>query len=178
MLVLGLDPGLERMGFGLVRRSGSRLTSVAYGLLSTPRVSTPERLVMLEQQLCKVLEAHRPDAVACERLFFAKNQTTVFDVAKALGVAQLVCARAGLGCLEITPPEVKLAVVGHGGAEKAQVQFMVQRLLGLAEPPRPDDVADALAVAICLALRPLGPAGAADTPDKAVAAPKPQTRRR
>ncbi len=142
------------MGYGVVRREGSRLTAVEYGVVTTPRVETPARLCLLYDRLTEIVGRLQPGAAATERLFFAKNQTTVMDVAKALGVAQLVVAQAGLSCREFSPPEVKLAVVGNGAADKRQVQFMVQRLLGLAEPPRPDDAADALAVAIALALRP------------------------
>ncbi len=153
MVILGIDPGLERVGFGVVRKEGSRLTALAYGLVKTPRVSTPERLCLIHDRFVEILAEHRPDAVANERLFFAKNQTTAMDVAKALGVIQLACAQAGLQCIEFSPPEVKQTVVGNGAAEKRQIQYMVQRLLSLSEPPRPDDVADALALAITLALK-------------------------
>lgn len=154
MLVLGIDPGLERMGYGLVRRCGSRLEAVDYGLIQTPRVATGDRLVLLHGRLAELVGRWQPEVAGCERLFFGKNQTTGILVAQALGVAHLACAQAGLACRELTPAQVKQAVVGHGAAEKGQVQFMVQRLLGLASPPKPDDVADALAIAIATALRP------------------------
>jgi len=153
MTVLGIDPGLERIGYGIVRREGSRLVCLALGLIQTPRISTPERLALIFDEVASLLATHRPDAVATERLFYAKNQTTVIEVAKAIGVVHLALARAGLDPVELSPPEVKLAVVGNGRAEKRQVQFMVQRLLGLTEAPKPDDVADGLALAIALALR-------------------------
>lgn len=153
MRVLGIDPGLERIGFGVVERRGSQLVSIEHGLIKTPRVETPERLRLLYEDLRALLERAKPDSVASERLFFAKNQTTAMDVAKALGVVQLAVAQAGLACTEYSPPEVKLSVVGNGAAEKRQVEFMVAKLLGLAEPPSPDDVADALAVAVTHALR-------------------------
>ena len=153
MTVLGIDPGLERIGFGVVRRTGSQLTAVEHGLIKTPRIATPERLSLLYTDLCALIDRTKPDCAATERLFFAKNQTTAIDVAKALGVVQLVCAQRGLACTEYSPPEVKLSVVGNGSAEKGQVGFMVVRLLGLAEVPKPDDVADALAVAVAHALR-------------------------
>ena len=153
MTVLGIDPGLERIGFGVVRRTGSQLEVVEHGLIKTPRVATPDRLEILYREVCALVDRTQPDAVATERLFFAKNQTTAIDVAKALGVVQLACAQRGFACTEYSPPEVKLSVVGNGAAEKAQVGFMVVKLLGLAELPKPDDVADALAVALTHALR-------------------------
>lgn len=153
MRILGIDPGLERVGFAVVDKAGSRLTAVDYGLIQTPRIAMPDRLRVLHQEALKLIERHAPDALATERLLFSVNRTTAMDVAKALGVVLLACSERGLDWAEYSPPEVKQAVVGHGGAEKRQVQFMVQRLLGLAEPPKPDDVADALAVAITHGLR-------------------------
>ncbi len=153
MKVLGIDPGLERIGFGVVEKHGSQLRSVEHGLIKTPRIATPERIKVLYDEVCALFERTQPDAVATERLFFAKNQTTAIDVAKALGVVQLACAQQGLACTEYSPPEVKLSVVGNGAAEKAQVGYMVVRLLGLKEEPKPDDVADALAIAVTHALR-------------------------
>jgi crossover junction endodeoxyribonuclease RuvC len=153
VIVLGIDPGLERVGYGVVERRGSELHSLEHGLLTTPRVATPERLETLYRAVCELLDRARPDCVATERLFFTKNQTSAMDVAKALGVAQLACAQRGLAVTEYSPPEVKLSVVGNGAADKRQVEFMVVRLLGLESPPKPDDVADALAVAVTHALR-------------------------
>jgi crossover junction endodeoxyribonuclease RuvC len=151
--ILGIDPGLERVGYAVVQKRGSQLTSLEHGLIKTPRTETPARLAQIYEEVRALIERFKPDAVATERLFFSKNQTTAMDVAKALGVVQLAAAQAGLACTEYSPPEVKLSVVGNGAAEKPQVEFMVVRLLGLAEPPRPDDVADALAVAVTHALR-------------------------
>lgn len=156
MLILGIDPGLERIGYGFVRRDGSRLSVVDYGLIQSPRVAIPDRLRIIDEEFQALLASGKPDAVATERQLFAANKTTALDVAKALGVVLLACGRAGLPWAEYTPPEVKLAVVGHGGADKRQVQFMVAKLLGLEVAPKPDDVADALAIAICHAFR--GPA--------------------
>ncbi|MBS1723545.1 MAG: crossover junction endodeoxyribonuclease RuvC [Armatimonadetes bacterium] len=153
MVVLGIDPGLERIGWGVVERCGSQMKALAFGLVTTPKGPTPERLAMIHAELTGILEKHGPDAVCTEKLFFAKNQTTAIDVAKALGVIQLVISHSGLPCMEFSPPEVKSAIVGNGAAEKKQVQYMVQKLLGLAQPPRPDDVADALAIALTYALR-------------------------
>lgn len=157
MVILGIDPGLERVGFGVVKKEGSRLIALDYGLIQTPRGETPERLSQIFAAVETLVAKHQPDYACSERLFFSKNQTTGIDVAKALGVVQLALSRAGLGCQEFSPPEVKLSVVGNGAADKKQVQFMVTRLLNLPSPPKPDDVADALAVAVTGALRGLGP---------------------
>lgn len=153
MIVLGIDPGLERVGYGVVERQGSQLRAIGHGLIQTPRIATAERLRLVYRGVKELIEVHRPELSATEKLFFAKNQTTAIDVAKALGVIHLALAESALPILEFSPPEVKLAVVGNGAAEKRQVQFMVVKLLGLAAPPKPDDVADALAVAITAALR-------------------------
>jgi crossover junction endodeoxyribonuclease RuvC len=153
MTILGLDPGLERVGYGLVRREGSRLVAVDHGLLQTPRIELPDRLQMLFEGLSELIARHRPEAAALEKLLFAVNKTNAMDVARASGVLLLACRQADVPVSEITPPEVKLAGVGNGAAEKRQVQFMVAKLLGLRETPKPDDVADALAVAIAHAMR-------------------------
>lgn len=153
MLILGIDPGLERIGYGLVRRQGSILTPIVYGLIETPRIALPDRLRLIEEQFRALLDQHQPDAVATERQLFAANKTTALDVAKALGVILLVCGQKGLAWAEYTPPQVKLSVVGNGAADKRQVQFMVTKLLSLEKTPKPDDVADALAIAICHAFQ-------------------------
>ncbi len=153
MLILALDPGLERIGYALIRREGSRLSAIDYGLIETPRIDLASRLLLIHEQLARIIAEHRPEAAAIEKLLFAVNKTTAMDVAKASGVLILTCRQAGLEVMEITPPEVKQAVVGYGNAEKKQVQFMVAKLLSLSEPPKPDDVADALAVGIAFALR-------------------------
>lgn len=152
MIVLGIDPGTAMTGYGLVERTGSRLRAVDYGCLETPAgMPLPERLLLIQDGLSDLIESHRPDLVAVERLFFNKNVQTAFAVGQARGVALLTAARFGLPVHEYGPHEVKLAVTGHGRAEKIQVQRMVQVVLGLAVLPRPDDAADALAIAICLA---------------------------
>ncbi len=153
--ILGIDPGLERIGFGVLRKQGSSIVPVEYGLICTPRISLPERLKLVYEEVGALMDRAKPDAFATERLFFAQNKTTAIDVAKALGVVLLAAAERGLPHREYAPPEVKLAVVGTGSAEKRQVQFMVTRILGLAETPKPDDVADALAIAITHALKPV-----------------------
>lgn len=153
MRVLGIDPGLERIGFGVVEKCGSKLAAVEFGLVKTPRIEIGARLQFIYGEIEALFGRTKPDCVATERLFFSKNQTTAIDVAKALGVVQLCAAQHGLACREYSPPEVKLSVVGNGAAEKDQVAYMVVRLLGLNEAPKPDDVADALAVALTHALR-------------------------
>jgi len=152
LIVLGIDPGTAMTGYGLVERTGSRLRAVDYGCLETPAgMPLPERLLLIQDGLIDLVESHRPDLVAVERLFFNKNVQTAFAVGQARGVALLTAARYGLPVYEYGPHEVKLAVTGHGRAEKVQVQRMVQVVLGMATLPRPDDAADALAIAICLA---------------------------
>ena len=152
MIVLGIDPGTAMTGYGLVERTGSRLRAIDYGCLETPStMELPQRLLLIQQGIAELIETHRPDLVAVERLFFNKNVQTAFAVGQARGVALLTAAQFGLPVHEYGPHEVKMAVTGYGRAEKAQVQRMVQTVLGLGVLPRPDDAADALAIAICLA---------------------------
>jgi crossover junction endodeoxyribonuclease RuvC len=154
--VLGIDPGLERVGYGLVRRQGSSLHCLDHGLIETPRVLLVDRLALLQRTTSELLDRTRPDVVATEKLLFSVNRKTAMDVAKALGALLAEVGRQGLPWAEYAPSEVKLAVVGNGSAEKRQVEYMVCRLLGLESPPKPDDVADALAIAVCHALRAKG----------------------
>lgn len=151
--ILGIDPGLERIGYGVVLRSGSKLEVMAHGLIQTPKINLPDRLRLIHEQTRELIESQKPDTIATERLLFTVNKTTAMDVAKALGVVLLAASEAGLPWTEYSPPEVKQSVVGNGNAEKKQVQFMVCKLLSLRETPKPDDVADALAIAICHAFR-------------------------
>lgn len=137
----------------MVERQGSRLTCVNWGLIETPRTALGDRLCLIHEKLKEVLDQHQPDALAIEKLFYAKNQTTVMDVARSAGVILFTAAQRGLAAAEYSPPEVKLAVVGNGRADKKQVAFMVCRLLGLAEAPKPDDCTDALAVAVAHCLK-------------------------
>jgi crossover junction endodeoxyribonuclease RuvC len=153
LIILGIDPGLERIGYGVIRKEGSRLTPMDYGLIQTPRIELPDRLALIYEEVVKLIDRHRPDALATERLLFTVNKTTAMDVAKALGVVMLASSKMGVPWSEYSPPEVKQSVVGNGAADKKQVLFMVIRLLGLQEPPKPDDVADALAIAVTHALR-------------------------
>ena len=150
MFVLGIDPGLSRCGYGLVRRRGSDLVAEAGGVVCTePDLPLPARLHLLHAELTALLEEHEPDAVVVERVFFQTNARTAMATGQAAGVALLAAAESGRDVAQYTANEVKMAVVGFGAATKEQVQRMVAAVLGLAEPPRPPDVADALALAVC-----------------------------
>lgn len=150
MLTLGIDPGTAIMGYGLVDFDGHTLAALDFGALTTSKdLATAERLQRLYTGLGEIIAAHRPDAVAVEELFFGANARTAIAVGQARGVALLAAAQAGLRVFEYTPLQVKGAVVGYGKASKEQVQSMTATLLGLRAVPRPDDAADALAVAIC-----------------------------
>ena len=154
LVCLGVDPGLARLGYGLVMQSGSNLRPLAFGCIETsPDTAFPKRLLRLYEALGEQLEAFRlhgcsPDFMCVERLFFGRNITTAEFVWQARGVVMLLAAQRGLEVLEPKPNQVKMAVCGTGSADKTQVQRMVQRLLALDDIPRPDDAADALAVAL------------------------------
>jgi len=149
-LALGIDPGIATTGYGLVRlHPDTSLETLKYGIISTPAgLSVPERLVMLYDEMKALLATHNPDTCAVEKLFFQRNVSTAIAVGQARGVVLLSIAQAGLEVGEYTPNEIKQAVAGYGSAQKRQVQEMVRTLLVLPEIPRPDDAADALAVAI------------------------------
>ena len=149
-LALGIDPGTATTGYGLVRieRDGS-LSAVKYGVILTSKEATaPARLEMLYNQLHEILTEYQPDTAAVEKLFFSRNVTTALAVGQARGVVMLCMQQAGIEPFEYTPNEVKQAVAGYGGADKRQVQEMVRALLQLDSIPKPDDAADALAIAI------------------------------
>jgi crossover junction endodeoxyribonuclease RuvC len=151
MLVLGIDPGTATTGFGLVRETAEGSFEVVdYGVILTPAGLLPaKRLVMLYDHLNEILLLHHPDQGAVEKLFFQRNVTTAIAVGQARGVSMLAMAQRGLSVAEYTPMEIKQAVTGYGGADKMQIQLMVQATLQLEKLPRPDDAADALAVALC-----------------------------
>ena len=150
MLVIGIDPGTATTGYGLVRDNADALEAVDFGVIETPAgLPLSERLLLLHNNLQKILFLHQPDSGAVEVLFFQKNVRTAMTVGQGRGVALLALAQAGLTVAEYTPLEVKQAVVGYGAADKNQVQQMVRALLGLDSIPQPDDAADALAIAIC-----------------------------
>ena len=149
-LALGIDPGTATTGYGLVRLSpDGDLATVKYGVILTPKDATPPaRLEMIYDQMQDLLKEYKPDTAAVEKLFFARNVTTGIAVGQARGVVMLAIQKVGLEAFEYTPKEIKNAVVGYGGADKRQVQEMVRALLKLDSIPKPDDAADALAVAI------------------------------
>lgn len=150
MRVLGIDPGLANTGYGVVARRGARLVALDGGVVTTAaRAPLGDRLRLLHARVEGLLDEHRPDAVALEALYFGRNATSALAVGQARGVVLLAAAHRGLHCVDYTPQQVKGAVCGSGAAGKEQVGLMVQALLSLAEPPRPDHAADALAVAIC-----------------------------
>jgi len=153
MIILGIDPGLERIGYGIIKREGSRLEVIDFGLITTPRIALPDRIRLAHEETLRILDERKPDAIATERLLFTVNKTTAMDVAKVLGAILLATSIRGVPWCEYSPPEVKQSVVGNGSADKKQVQFMVAKLLSLKTAPKPDDVADALAIAITHAFR-------------------------
>jgi crossover junction endodeoxyribonuclease RuvC len=151
MLVIGIDPGTATTGFGLVQENpDGSLTAVKFGVIQTPAdMEMPRRLLELHRSLNEILLLHQPDSGAVEKLFFQRNVRTALSVGQARGVVLLSLAEQSLPVAEYSPLEVKQAVAGYGGADKNQVQQMVRALLDLDDIPRPDDAADALAIAIC-----------------------------
>lgn len=150
MVILGIDPGTAITGYGLIEKQGNHLKQIAYGaILTVAEISTALRLQQISRELQTIIKQYRPDVMAVEQLFFNKNVRTALTVGQARGVVLLAGAEAGLDIMEYTPLQVKMAVVGYGRAEKKQIQEMVRILLCLNEIPKPDDAADALAIAIC-----------------------------
>ncbi len=150
MKIFGIDPGSERTGYGCIETLGSRHHLVICGAISAPPRSTfPEKLNYIHLGLAALLARHRPDCVAVEDVFYARNVRSALKLGHARGVALLAACEAGLPVVEYAPAEIKRAVVGFGRAEKGQVQQMIKLLLGLDAVPSPHDAADALAVAIC-----------------------------
>ncbi len=149
MIVLGIDPGTAALGYGIVESSRGRLREVDHGcLVTSPDTALPERLLAIHALVDELIALHSPRIVAIERLFFSKNVQTAFAVGQARGVVLLAAAQHRVPVVEATPNEVKSAIAGYGAADKEQVQRMVQLVLGMAELPRPDDAADALAIAV------------------------------
>ena len=150
MRILGIDPGIATIGFGVVDTAGPRISLVKCGVITTPaHTSLASRLKRIYDDMGELLELFKPDAVSIEELFFNTNITTGISVAHARGVILLAAYRAGVAVFEYTPLQVKQAVVGYGRAEKRQVIDMVRRILNLPAAPKPDDAADAVALAIC-----------------------------
>ena len=150
MRVLGLDPGTATTGYGLVEQRNGRLYHIAHGVISTPpKTPFEERLTTIYDDTRALIAKHKPDAVGLEKIYFKQNVTTGITVAQARGVLALAVAQSALSIRELSPADVKKGVVGYGKATKQQVQEMVKTLLNLTDLPRPDDAADALAIAIC-----------------------------
>ena len=149
MRMMGIDPGIAIVGFGVVEKQGSQLRPVQYGSIQTEAgLPVPLRLKQIFEAMQSLLATYRPEEMAVEKLFFNKNVTTAFTVGQARGVILLAAEMAAVPVYEYTPMQVKQAVTGYGGAEKKQIQEMTKRLLNLKETPKPDDVADALGIAI------------------------------
>jgi len=150
LLILGIDPGIAIVGYGFVEYINNKFKVIHYGAIyTTPKNTMPERLEIIFNKLDDLIKTFKPDAVAFEELFFNMNAKTAITVGQARGVAILCAQRNKLNIFEYTPLQVKQAVVGYGRADKKQIQQMVKILLNLSEIPKPDDVADALAIAIC-----------------------------
>ena len=150
MIILGIDPGLAIVGWGVLEYQNTHFRPLAFGSINTPAgMETAERLALIHKHLNTIIDKFHPTQMAVEELFFTKNITTGIRVAEARGVILMTGRERGLELAEYTPMQVKQAVVGYGGADKRQVISMVTRILNLPEPPKPDDTADALAIAIC-----------------------------
>ena len=150
MVILGIDPGVATIGFGVIRAERGKNTLLQYGVITTPAgIPLSQRLVQISEDMEQLIHQFKPDEMAVEELFFSKNITTGIAVAHGRGVILLSAEKLGVPVFEYTPMQVKQAVVGYGAAQKRQVMLMTQRLLGMKEVPKPDDAADALAIAIC-----------------------------
>lgn len=150
MVILGIDPGVATIGFGVLRAERGKNTLLQYGVITTPAgIPLSQRLVQISEDMEQLIRQFKPDEMAVEELFFSKNITTGIAVAHGRGVILLSAEKLGVPVFEYTPMQVKQAVVGYGAAQKRQVMLMTQRLLGMKEVPKPDDAADALAIAIC-----------------------------
>ena len=150
MIILGIDPGLAIVGFGVIDKQKNKTEVIDYGVIRTPKEDTlPIRLEKVYKGMCELIDKYKPEQVAIEELFFNTNITTGIAVAEARGVIILACINKGCKLFEYTPLQIKQALTGNGRADKQQVQYMVKNILGLNEMPKPDDAADALAVALC-----------------------------
>lgn len=150
MVIMGIDPGIAIVGYGVVSYKGNKFTPIDYGAVKTgSSMSLSQRLIYIYESLEEIIKKYTPEAISIEELFFNKNTKTALAVGQGRGVAVLAAAKANVEVFEYTPLQVKQSVVGYGRAEKAQVQQMIKIILNLEKIPKPDDVADALAVAIC-----------------------------
>ena len=146
--ILGIDPGYGRCGFGVLVHDGRDWQCKTHGVITTSKdVALPSRLKEIADDLTHLIELHKPERIVIEELFFAKNTTTALNVSQVRGIVSLLAAQNGIELVEVKPNEVKLAITGYGRADKKQVQEMVKTILGLKTSPKPDDAADALAVA-------------------------------
>ena len=153
MVVLGIDPGIGRCGWGVITHERGKSKVLGFGLIGTsPRVEAPQRLVAIKEELAAIIDKYHPHVVGVEELFFGTNTKTAFSVGEARGVIVETIASRKIQMHSFTPLQVKLAVTGYGKADKEQVGTMIKMLLGLTEVPKPDDVADALAVALATAV--------------------------
>src|SRR4051794_40242000 len=152
MIILGIDPGTAALGYGIVDRTRDRLRGVDHGcVVTSPDLPLGERLLAIHDAMHELIQMHEPAVVAVERVYFSRNAQTAMAVGHARGVVLLAAAEAGVPVREATPSEVKMAVAGYGAADKEQVSRMVQLVLGMTARPTPDDAADALAIAVCIA---------------------------
>jgi len=150
MIILGIDPGTATTGYGVVEKQGNNVKYIPCGAILTEKTAAmPDRLLAIYTQLNRLLDTHEPDCIVTEQIFFSNNVTTAMQVGRTVGIVLLCAAQRGLPWMEYRPAEVKMAVAGYGAAEKKQIQYMVQNLLKLDKVPKPDDAADALAIAIC-----------------------------
>ena len=150
MRILGIDPGIAIVGYGVVDKEGNRYKTIAYDAVTT-RAHTPleERLEKVYNGICEIIQTYKPDAMSIEELFFNNNAKTALTVGQARGVIILAAVQNKIPVYEYTPLQVKQALTGYGRASKSQIQQMMKSMLGLNEIPKPDDVADALAIAVC-----------------------------
>jgi len=150
MIILGVDPGTARTGYGIIEAKGNRIKTIKYGIIETSKDTPPaERLEFIHKDILRVIKRYKPGVMAIEKLFFSKNAKTAMSVGEARGVILLAAMLQNVEIYEYTPPQVKMALTGYGRAEKNQIGQMVKLLLKLKEVPRPDDVADALAICVC-----------------------------
>lgn len=150
MVIMGIDPGTATIGAAVIEQKDGQIHPLAIGVVTTkPEHDAPLRIQQAYQAICALMDKYEPDVLVTERLFFSKNTTTAMSVGRTIGVILLAAAEREIPWVEYTPMQVKQAVVGYGAADKKQVQYMVTRLLNLKEVPKPDDAADAAAVAIC-----------------------------
>jgi len=154
MIIVGIDPGTATTGWGIIKvnEKDQNIRCVNYGVIKTsPKLPSPKRLNIIYNQLSKIIEKYNPKIIAVEKVYFFKNLKTAMPVAEAKGVISLLAAKKNIPLQEFTPLQVKMAIIGYGRAEKIQIQKMIKNLLNLKELPKPDDAADAIAIALCAA---------------------------